>query len=612
MSEGTLFNPGFLGGSFLWWVGQIADDSTWRDNISPGIHKSKNSIPGWGRRYKVRIIGLHDQGETVIPSDQLPWAQIMYPVTAGGGQTNSGQTSNLRQGMMVFGFFLDGQDQQVPVIMGVLGNNDQTELSTKIGDNRVTNETPGSLATSGYAEGQKPKSGPTKEQVPKRGQEVVKPKPAEQAKECAAAPPGVTLNKFGLRSDLSLSKQQFQDQQSARATADARGLTGAARDDFIQQQVAAGIKNRCAEANSPGSPTVPGATIEGITSVHKMNAAHVKIEDKLREKIPLMKPDDKVGSALKSIQTVIDNITQKIDKYMKAINSYLEAVTNTLSNIQSLIASAACEIAKYMKIIFDKIMEYVLKLLNKTLSRVVAAMPSSLRHLFGDMKEILTELILCLYNRITAALCGMIEGLLTRAINPDELQRRAEQQARQVGAASTSPLASPSVPICYAEDLVADAIFANKDAINDANNSIVNNVNAFLDDIQGQLAGVSGSLPDITASIGNISGSISAALSFDNLKLNAFGCELSPNKAVSDFYTFATGGAAAPDKQTPSAENIDKSVSNKTTVPETKPKTEFAQPTRATENLNIGESNAETRAAAAEERRLAVQSLNIL
>jgi len=587
MSEGTLFNPGFLGGSFLWWVGQIADDSTWRDNISPGIHKSKDSIPGWGRRYKVRIIGLHDQGETVIPSDQLPWAQIMYPVTAGGGQTNSGQTPNLRQGMMVFGFFLDGQDQQVPVIMGVLGNNEQTALSTKIGDNRVTNETPGSLATSGYAEGQEPKPRETKEKVPDKGKEVEKPKPAEQSKECAAPPPGVTLNKFGLRPDLPLSKSQFQDQQSARDAAEARGLTGAARDDFIQQQVAAGIKNRCAEANSPGSPTVPGATIEGITSVHKMNAAHVKIEDKLREKIPLMKPDDKVGSALKAIQTVIDNITQKIDKYMRAINSYIEAVSNTLSNIKDLIASAACEIAKYMKIIFDKIMEYVLKLLNKTLTKAVSAMPSSLRYLFGDMKEILTELILCLYNKITAALCGMIEGLLTKAINPDELRKKAEQ-ARQDGS-TASQSASPSVPICYAEDLVADAIFANKNAINDANNSIVKNINAFFDDIQGQLAGVSGSLSDITASIGNISGSISAALSFDNLKLNALGCELSPNKAVSDFYTFATGGAAAPDKQTPSVEGVDKSVADK--VPPGAPsatEVPYAQPSKATKDLKVG------------------------
>ena len=106
MEGGSLFNPGFSGGSFLWWIGQIADDSTWRDNQLPGKHEDANSIPGWGRRYKVRIMGLHDQGESEISSDQLPWANIMYPITAGGGQTNSGQTSNLRQGMMVFGFSL--------------------------------------------------------------------------------------------------------------------------------------------------------------------------------------------------------------------------------------------------------------------------------------------------------------------------------------------------------------------------------------------------------------------------------------------------------------------------------------------------------------------------
>ena len=81
MEGGSLFNPGFLGGAFLWWVGQIVDDSTWRDNTNSGKYQDRTSIPGWGRRYKVRIIGLHDQGEKTIPSDQLPWAQPMYPVT---------------------------------------------------------------------------------------------------------------------------------------------------------------------------------------------------------------------------------------------------------------------------------------------------------------------------------------------------------------------------------------------------------------------------------------------------------------------------------------------------------------------------------------------------
>ena len=48
-TSGGLFNPGFLGSSFLWWVGQITDDSTWRDNIHPGKYEDKYSIPGWGK-----------------------------------------------------------------------------------------------------------------------------------------------------------------------------------------------------------------------------------------------------------------------------------------------------------------------------------------------------------------------------------------------------------------------------------------------------------------------------------------------------------------------------------------------------------------------------------
>jgi hypothetical protein len=166
MEGGSLFNPGFLGANFNWWIGQIADDSTWRDNIVPGKFENGNAIPGWGYRYKVRIIGLHDQGEIAVPSDQLPWAQVMFPITAGGGQTSATQTPNLRQGMMVFGFFLDEKDQQVPVIMGILGNNEQTPLATTIGTNRVTNETPGSLATSGYAQGQSPPPGTSLPKTP--------------------------------------------------------------------------------------------------------------------------------------------------------------------------------------------------------------------------------------------------------------------------------------------------------------------------------------------------------------------------------------------------------------------------------------------------------------
>ena len=66
-------------------------------------------------------MGIHDKEQETIPDDQLPWATIEYPTTAGSGGGNSFQTANLKQGMFVSGYFMDGPDQNVPVITGVLG-----------------------------------------------------------------------------------------------------------------------------------------------------------------------------------------------------------------------------------------------------------------------------------------------------------------------------------------------------------------------------------------------------------------------------------------------------------------------------------------------------------
>ena len=572
MAESSLFNPGFLGGGFNWWIGQIADDSTWRDNILPGKFADANTIPGWGRRYKVRIIGLHDREEGIISSEELPWANVMYPITAGGGQANSSQTPNLRQGNFVFGFFLDGQDQQVPVIMGVLGNNAQTALNTNWKENFA--------ATSGHASGKNPPKGTAKPKVPDEGKVVVKPKSKAQADECAPAPPGVTLNKYGLRPDKPLTSSQFADAQSARAEADQKGLVGTAKEEYVQKVVAEGIKNRCKEASSPTSPPQPGAAKENADAVHQISAADLKRKELYDEKIPLMKPgENKITSALKCIQTVLDNLMREIKKYLNAITCYADAVSGLITSIQNLISKAACIIAKYMKIIFDKIMEYVLKLLNKELTKVVSAMPSSMRTMFADMKEILVELILCLYNKITQGLCGLIESLLVGILKPKELeeQMRSSPSNRNI---------TPSVPMCYAETLAGQAISYNRQKIDDANNTIVDNVNAFLDDIQGQIAGVSGSLSDITSNIGNISGSLSDALSFTNISLNIFGCELKPNVAVSDFYTFGRGSGAQPDSQLPSEKGVDNAAQQSVSASPT-PDAPYLEPTKATPDVKL-------------------------
>jgi uncharacterized protein YoxC len=567
MEGSSLFNSGFLGAHFNWWVGQIASDSTWRDNALSGKFESKDQIPGWSRRYKVRIIGLHDREEASIPSDQLPWAQVMYPVTGGGGQANASATANLRQGNFVFGFFLDGQDQQVPVIMGILGNNAQTALNTKSGTDQTN-----FAAVSGHATPADGNKDPNI-RVPDEGLVVNKPKGQEQSEECVPVPPGIRVNEFGLRADKSLSSSQFKDQQSALAEADARGLTGTARSNFVQKAVADGIKARCQAANSPTSPSQPGATRENVDAVHELSKADVVRNEYYHKKTSILSPCERTNSALKAIQVALENLTKDIDKILNAAESYIDAVSNLLSDIQSLIANFACEIAKYMKIIFNKIMEYILKTINKGLSPTVDAIPPNKRQKFFDIKEKITELITCLYNKITNNLCGQIQAFLDK-----QLKKELPSQTSNSNSRTSTTTTVPTTPICSVEDLTGNIIAFNLPEINTQVNGILDNVNKFLYDIQAEIGEVSNAIGSVRNLIGGITGSITSALNFENLMLNIFGCDLKANCPASDYFSIQNGSGALESSQQPRVKEVDDKTQNPTntiTPAQTKP---FAQP----------------------------------
>lgn len=475
MEESSLFNPGFLGsGGFHWWVGQIASDDTWRDNILPGKYARKDEAPGWGRRYKVRIIGLHDQEETTIPADQLPWAQVMYPVTGGGGQANAGTTPQLRQGNFVFGFFLDGQEQQVPVIMGVLGSNSQTALSSTI---KTTNTNYSS--TSGYA------------------------KPANGTKD-----PNIKVPDEGLTVDRS-----------------------------------------------------EGTTKENVDAVHQQSNADVKRNDLYLKKTVLVNVCDLPGSSMKAIQTILEELTREIDKVVQAAQSYIDAASSVISDIQRLIATAACEIAKYMKVLFDKLMEYILKLTNKALAPTVPLIPTNQRNQYLDIKNTFTSIITCLFNNIMNNLCGQIQAQLDNLLNPQQTYPEAGSGAEEFSTPSNSNGYSPNTPMCSVEQLVSRVIAQNSQEITDSVDSFLKNVNTFLTDIQQSLGEAGAFLSSISEITGNISSSISAALSFINTKPQFFSCDLLPNCAVSDYYQIQSAGAAIPQSSIPIFGNIDKTFS---------------------------------------------------
>ena len=299
MGEDTaLFTSGFLGATFSWWVGQIVDDSFWRDNINPGKHESPTEVPGWGRRYKVRIIGFHEKDDAKAEPDQLPWAQVMYPVTGGGGQGGSLQTANLRQGMFVFGFFLDVEDQQTPVIMGILGNNVKTTGS-------LTRNNYG--PQSGYMHNEKEKTGPAaaNDDQPSKQDKLAQPKgtgvtgsPTEEPDECAPPPPGVKLNKYGLARDPS--PQQLTDAQGARTQGKDDGLTGQDLEDFIIKTVADKTKARCKVKKGPNAIPKEGSgqQSESVDDVTIQSAADIEKQDQYNEKIPKDEPYDLIGSSM--------------------------------------------------------------------------------------------------------------------------------------------------------------------------------------------------------------------------------------------------------------------------------------------------------------------------
>jgi len=138
MSDQVMHNKEYIGrDGFYWWMGQIPEEGVWKENISGFPSEDNTESKGWGERYRVRIMGSHidqwdgETGDPDIPDEELPWATVMYPVTAGGGGGGASASSNITQGTFVYGFYLDGEDGQQPVIMGCLGINDFAQVGAE-------------------------------------------------------------------------------------------------------------------------------------------------------------------------------------------------------------------------------------------------------------------------------------------------------------------------------------------------------------------------------------------------------------------------------------------------------------------------------------------------
>lgn len=87
---------------FSWFIGVVED----RDD------------PLMLGRVRVRIYNVHSQDTTLIPTEDLPWATILNSPTSASHSQVGVSPNGLMVGSTVVGFFMDGKDSQLPVVMG--------------------------------------------------------------------------------------------------------------------------------------------------------------------------------------------------------------------------------------------------------------------------------------------------------------------------------------------------------------------------------------------------------------------------------------------------------------------------------------------------------------
>mgnify|MGYP006071507643 CR=1 FL=1 len=93
----------YYGDNFRWFLGVVINTA---DPLQLG-------------RSQIRIYGIHPDEIEDLPSDALPWAQVMVPCTE-GGSSGIGKMPQLIEGARVVGFFMDGASSQVPLVIGTI------------------------------------------------------------------------------------------------------------------------------------------------------------------------------------------------------------------------------------------------------------------------------------------------------------------------------------------------------------------------------------------------------------------------------------------------------------------------------------------------------------
>ena len=100
-----MYDNNFLGkNNFIWFNGVVED---------------RNDPQKLGR-LRVRCVGIHTDNKDDLPTADLPWSQLIHPITSSGISGLGHSPGFIVEGTWVFGYFRDGYAMQEPMVIGTL------------------------------------------------------------------------------------------------------------------------------------------------------------------------------------------------------------------------------------------------------------------------------------------------------------------------------------------------------------------------------------------------------------------------------------------------------------------------------------------------------------
>ncbi len=368
---------------FSWWIGQIAPQKEWEPNLPGHPTRTSEEQKGFDFRYKVRIMGYHTSAGADLPDVDLPWATVMLPVTAGvsGGGIS---TPNLRQGDFVYGFFLDGEDAQMPIIMGTIGHNQYTAIL------KDPDAEKGFLPFSGFT---------VEDQVPQWQLRTDKEEPKAVAKDIDASK---TNNKEVAESAVNstVSRQGASLEQYKN---ESKPVTIAANADCEQAPVVGiqrEIKNMIAEVQRLQKTATDWET-KVSTKINNVESEIAKVKDNATKAI--------TGHVKRITTEIQKNTTKKINDTLS--DSYDKLFPTELPQLKEEVEKAndelACAFRNIIKNLSGMIGNFLNQIADRFINTPLCAVENSIGSLLGKISGLIDSAVQSVMGPIKALLAGM-------------------------------------------------------------------------------------------------------------------------------------------------------------------------------------------------------------